>query len=90
MNRDPQLEIHLPDEERFFTFLNLPRCICGFEASLQRRTSNRLGAEYRVVCAWDSRLKEKSISCHSEATPWLPSSNLAIRHWKLVAVLSRV
>jgi hypothetical protein len=88
---DPQIELHLPDEEREFQiFLFKFRCLCQFTPCLRRKNGR-----FRVECG---RPKEdKTIfgdvfwteHTHTEPTPWLPSSHQAIQHWKLVVALSK-
>lgn len=75
------VEFSLPDEERSFAlnyFTPCPQCGVGM-AELVRQGS-LLGQEFTVRC--------NLVSCGYE-TPPMKSSQLAIRHWKLVAALSK-
>jgi hypothetical protein len=94
---EPQLEIHLPDEDRAKVLDSwaVVRCACGREAALFRRIVG-CRQEYRVECwvaASNTMLVhltgEPSHVPHTDPTPWLKSSATAIRHWKLVAALSK-
>jgi hypothetical protein len=91
MNTDPQLEIHLPDEERFQQ-LTITGCQCGFPARLHMRKAPHGKKRYRIECGVAHRFDydRESHFKHSDPTPWMSCSQDAIRHWKLVAVLSRV
>ena len=88
---EPQLEIHLPDEERDFeTCLFKFRCACGYTPSIHRKDG-----KFRVKCGRhkDDKLIFGDVFWtehkHTDPTPWLPSSQQAIQHWKLVCALSR-
>lgn len=86
---EPQIEMHLPDESRVFPvqLWDTP-CRCGMSTILIRRGAK----EFRVACAvWVSAgcQPASNLALHTDPTPWLPSSDQAIRHWKLVAVLSK-
>lgn len=88
---DPQIELNLPDEERRFELAiwNF-RCVCGHAAILERN-SGQFRVSYAALLNltpgnWGHHDFKQE---HSEPTPWLASSQQAIQHWKLVAVLSR-
>lgn len=88
---EPQMEIHLPDEERDFEIALFKfRCACGHTPSIHRKHG-----KFRLECGRpkNDRYRYGSIfwkeHTHTDPTPWLPSSQEAIQHWKLVAVLTR-
>jgi hypothetical protein len=98
---EPQTELHLPDEERLIQTTNWRHpCVCGNAPMIVRKVDvegNRL--KYRVECCITAckvlhfgrtavHWEHPSV-IHSDPTPWFNSSDLAVRHWKLVAVLSR-
>lgn len=88
-HQEPQMEIHLPDEPRSFPLMNEKlRCRCGNMAKLVRRVK-KTQLQFRVeCCAWSERAYD--LPCNlSDPTPWIPSSQQAIQHWKLVAALSK-
>ena len=92
LHTEPQLEIHLPDEERARPLeLYFARCPCGsFPSMFQRQRRDAKGLEYQVRCgAIDPWARAEGSRRHYDPTPWFPSSHQAIQHWKLVAALSR-
>ena len=81
---EPQLEIHLPDEDRLFeTGLFHYRCRCQYPPALDRKDG-----KFRLVCGRPKSMHPDWME-HTDPTPWLPSSQQAIQHWKLVNLLSR-
>lgn len=97
MNREPQMELAMPDEERALTILKYPSCSCGYNAAVVRKLDESTGRpKYRVECsttALNQRLVDiygnPTCMTHEDPTPWLKSSADAVQHWKLVRALSR-
>ena len=93
----------MPDEGRILVQLKgeQDRCECGKMPFLHRRTvgvkrreqgrtfKNGCRPEYQVRCRGNNPMNEGWSKECTACTPWLPSSQNAVQHWRVTKALSK-
>lgn len=83
--KEPDPELHMPDEDRVFCVSMLKRCPrCGAAAYMRRFTDDGV-MKFQVYCGQPMRLE---VGCGNE-TQICDSSKEAVNLWQMAAILSK-